>query len=64
MVGNRDTHSARLFIDDLKSRLASRVQLTTDGLKVYLAVFDDAFGADVDYVVLNKMYASSQEETR
>jgi len=36
MVGNRDLQTARIFIDDLKSRLANRVQLTTDGLKVYL----------------------------
>ena len=64
MVGNRDGHSARLFIDDLASRLANRVQLTTDGLKVYLQAVEGAFGADVDYAMLNKIYASSQEETR
>jgi len=64
MVGNRDGHSARLFIDDLASRLAKRVQLTTDGLKVYLEAVEGAFGSDVDYAMLNKIYASSQEETR
>jgi len=64
MVGNRDARSARLFIDDLASRLASRVQLTTDGLKVYLTAVEIAFGADVDYAMLNKLYASTQEETR
>ena len=64
MVGNRDARSARLFIDDLASRLASRVQLTTDGLKVYLTAVENAFGADVDYAMLNKLYASTQEETR
>jgi len=36
MLGNRDAHTANAFIDDLKSRLANRVQLTADGLKVYL----------------------------
>lgn len=64
MVGNRDLRTARIFIDDLKSRLASRVQLTTDGLKVYLDAVEGAFGADVDYAMLSKIYQSSQEETR
>jgi IS1 family transposase len=64
MVGNRDARSARMFVDDLASRLASRVQLTTDGLKVYLEAVEGAFGGDVDYSVLIKTYESSQEETR
>jgi IS1 family transposase len=64
MVGNRDARTARLFIDDLASRLANRVQLTTDGLRVYLTAVERAFGADVDYAMLNKLYASTQEETR
>jgi IS1 family transposase len=64
LVGNRDAQSARMFIDDLASRLAHRVQLTTDGLKVYVNAIEDAFGADVDYAVLHKIYESTQEETR
>jgi IS1 family transposase len=64
MVGNRDARSARMFIDDLASRLANRVQLTTDGLKVYLNAVEDTFGADIDYAVLHKTYESTQEETR
>jgi IS1 family transposase len=64
MVGNRDARTATVFIDDLKSRLASRVQLTTDGLKVYLDAVEGAFGADVDYAQLVKKYESTQEETR
>src|SRR5712692_3573570 len=64
MIGNRGAQSARKFIDDLKSRFANRVQLTTDGLKVYLTAVEDAFGADIDYAFLNKIYTSSQEETR
>ena len=44
------------FIDDLKSRLASRVQLTTDGLKVYLEAVEGAFGADIDYAQVIKLY--------
>lgn len=64
MIGNRDLQTARIFIDDLKSRLASRVQLTTDGLRVYLDAVDGAFGSEVDYAQLVKMYESTQEETR
>jgi IS1 family transposase len=64
MVGNRDAKSAAMFIDDLKSRLTSRIQLTTDGLKVYLEAVEGAFGADVDYAMLIKIYGSSQEEVR
>jgi len=64
MVGNRDAHNASMFIDDLAGRLASRVQLTTDGLRVYLEAVEGAFGCNVDYSMLVKLYASSQEETR
>ena len=64
MLGNRDGRTARIFIDDLASRLASRVQLTTDGLRVYLDVVEGAFGAAIDYAMLIKTYAASQEETR
>lgn len=64
MIGNRDGLTAKIFIDDLKSRLAGRVQLTTDGLRVYLEAVEGAFGADIDYAMLVKMYESSQEETR
>jgi IS1 family transposase len=64
MIGNRDARSARMFIDDLASRLASRVQLTTDGLKVYLEAVEGAFGSEIDYAMLVKTYESNQEETR
>jgi len=64
MVANRDVRSATMFIDDLKSRLAGRVQLTTDGLRVYLEAVEGAFGADIDYAQLVKIYGASQEETR
>jgi len=53
-----------MFIDDLASCLASRIQLTTDGLKVYVNAVADAFRADIDYAVLHKIYESTQEETR
>jgi IS1 family transposase len=64
MVGNRDAITAKMFIDDLASRLANRVQLTTDGYRVYLEAVESAFGCEIDYAMLVKMYESSQEETR
>jgi IS1 family transposase len=63
-VGNRDAASARMLIEDLASRVTSRIQLTTDGLKVYLEAVEGAFGCDIDYAMLIKTYESSQEETR
>jgi IS1 family transposase len=64
MVGNRDAQTAKMFIDDLASRLANRVQLTTDSHRAYLEAVEGAFGANVDYAMLVKIYESSQEETR
>jgi hypothetical protein len=64
MTGNRDVKSATMFINDLASRLASRVQLTSDGLKVDLEAVEGAFGSEIDSAQLIKTYASSQEETR
>ena len=64
MLGNRDSHTARVFMDDLASRLANRVQLTTDGLRVYLEAVEGAFGSEIDYALLIKVYGASQEETR
>lgn len=63
-LGKRDARTARIFIDDLKERLARRVQLTTDGHRAYLDAVEDAFGADIDYAVLVKLYGASQEEVR
>jgi IS1 family transposase len=55
-VGTRGAASAKVFIDDLAPRMAGRVQLTTDGHKAYLKPVDDAFGANVDYAMLVKLY--------
>jgi IS1 family transposase len=56
-VGQRDAYWAYAFIDDLKGRLASRVQLTTDGLKHYLVAVETAFGGtDIDFAQLVKIY--------
>ena len=56
LVGGRDAEYAAGFMEDVASRLAGRVQLTTDGLKAYLDAVEGAFGADVDYAQLVKLY--------
>jgi IS1 family transposase len=56
LVGGRDSGYALAFMDDLRGRLANRVQLTTDGHKAYLNAVEEAFGDDVDYGMLVKMY--------
>lgn len=56
LVGGRDSEYANAFMDDLAGRLANRVQLTTDGHKAYLEAVEGAFGADVDYAMLVKLY--------
>ncbi len=61
LVGGRDGEYAMAFMDDLRSRLANRVQLTTDGHKAYLQAVEGAFGGDVDYAVLHKVYGNSPE---
>lgn len=56
LVGDRDAEHAMEFMDDLRQRLATRVQLTTDGHKAYLQSVEEAFGTEVDYAMLVKMY--------
>ena len=60
-LGTRDATAAYWFIHDLKERLANRVQLTTDGHKAYLSAIEDAFGADIDYAQLVKLYGEDPE---
>lgn len=66
LVGNRDGKTACTFIDDLASRLGSRVQLSTDGHKPYLEAVEGAFGSEIDYAMVIKMYnnAPTGNETR
>ncbi len=59
LVGGRDGEYAIAFMDDLRARLANRVQLTTDGHKAYLEAVEGAFGGDVDYAQLIKMYGGA-----
>jgi IS1 family transposase len=65
LVGGRSLEYAVPFMQDLRSRLANRVQLTSDGHRAYLVAVDDAFGIDVDYAQLVKIYgAESTEDQR
>lgn len=65
LVGGRDSGWAHDFMDDCASRIRNRVQITTDGHRVYLDAVEDAFGADIDYAMLQKIYgAPSSEESR
>lgn len=61
LVGGRDSEYAMAFMDDLRSRLANRVQLTTDGHKAYLEAVEGAFGGDIDYAMLVKLYGAAPE---
>ena len=58
MVGPRDLYAARCFTEDLASRLAGRVQITTDGLKAYVEAVEGAFGGEVDFAQLVKIYGN------
>jgi IS1 family transposase len=60
-LGSRGAQTAKRFMDDLASRLANRVQLTTDGHRVYLQAVEDAFGANIDYAMLVKLYGNDTE---
>jgi len=62
LVGGRSAAYARKFMDDLASRLSSRIQLTTDGFRAYLTAVDECFGREIDYAMLEKIYASPPME--
>jgi hypothetical protein len=61
LVGDRGGDTASRFISDLAGRLSNRVQLTTDGHKVYLNAIENAFGDDIDYAMLVKQYGECHE---
>jgi len=62
LVGPRDGETACRFVDDLAGRLAAgRVQITTDGLKAYLEAVDGAFGSEVDYAMLIKLFGDDAD---
>jgi IS1 family transposase len=64
LVGLRDAGCATDFLQDVASRIANRIQLTTDGHRMYLSAVEDAFGGDIDYAMLHKIYQSNESDTR
>ena len=63
-VGGRDAEYAHSFVQDLADRMAGRIQLTSDGHKTYLEAVEGAFGDDVDYAMLVKMYGNAPESMK
>ena len=61
MFGDRGAATALSFMRDVAERVANRIQLTTDGHRVYADAVEDAFGADIDYAMLVKIYGASSE---
>ncbi len=64
LVGLRDAGCATDFLQDVAGRISNRIQLTTDGHKMYLSAVEDAFGGDIDYAMLHKVYRSNAADTR
>ena len=63
-VGDRSSETAFAFVSDLASRLRNRVQITTDGYRPYLEAIEGAFGSNVDYAMLVKVYGEAPEGKR
>jgi IS1 family transposase len=61
LCGGRDAEYASQFMQDLASRVSSRIQITTDGHRVYADAVEGAFGMDVDYAMLIKLYGASPD---
>jgi IS1 family transposase len=61
LIGPRSPEAARDFIEDLSGRLTNRIQLTSDGLRMYVNAVDNAFGVDVDYAMLVKVYGIAND---
>jgi len=64
LVGDRDAEYANAFMLDVADRLANRVQLTSDGHCAYLEAVEQAFGADIDFATLVKLYGTAPEGQR
>ena len=64
LVGGRDAEYAMAFMDDLRSRLELRVQLTSDGHGAYLQAVEHAFGDDINYAMLVKVYGAAPDSTK
>ncbi len=64
LVGGRDSEFAMIFMEDLRARLANRIQLTSDGHKAYLEAVEGAFGGEIDYAILHKVYGASPDSAK
>lgn len=64
LVGQRGPKWANAFMQDVASRIDSRIQLTTDGLKMYAEAVEGAFGCEVDYAMLIKLYGNDSFDTK
>ena len=64
LVGDRSAITANKFKSDVASRLSNRVQLTSDGYKAYLDATERAFGGEIDYAILEKLYTNPPREVR
>jgi IS1 family transposase len=60
MIGKRDATNARVFMEDVAYRVNGRIQLTTDGHRCYIDAVEGAFGADIDYAMLVKVYGEDR----
>jgi IS1 family transposase len=59
MIGDRGASTAQAFMPDVASRISNRIQLTTDGHRVYAEAVENAFGSEIDYAMLVKIYGAS-----
>ncbi len=64
LVGLRDVGHAFRFMRDLQTKLANRIQMTTDGHRAYLVAVEDVFGAEIDYAMLVKLYGQEAEQEK
>jgi IS1 family transposase len=64
MIGHRDPATTQAFVKDVAKRMASRVQVSTDGLMHYVAAMDKAFGTEVDYAQIIKTYGKEETDDR
>jgi IS1 family transposase len=64
LVGGRDSDYAIALMDDLRSRVSDRLQLTSDGHRAYLEAVEGAFGGDIDYAMLIKLYGAAPETAK
>lgn len=63
-LGQRDLATAKEFVDDIAKRIRGRVQITTDALKTYVNVIENAFGEQADYAQLHKIYGAVEENEK